>query len=777
MTAVLGGPADDTQVLPIVTASTVPVDDVPVRAPDTALLGEQPGSGYVVPPALVRRCDGQVLQLTPLLYAVLDAIDGTRDLDAVAVAASDACGRTLLAEDVSALVDGTLRPQGLVLNRDGSLAPVSRANPLLALRPRFVVSSPRLTRRITAPFAVLFNPVLGVLVPLAFAAVSYWVLFDKGLASAAYDAFNHPGLLLAVFAVSVFSAGFHEFGHAAALRRGGGTPGAMGAGLYLIWPAFYTDVTDSYRLSRRARLRVDAGGLYFNAIVALAMFGIWEAVHWDGLLLVIAAQILQMIRQLPPLVRFDGYHLLADLTGVPDLFHRIGPTVRSFGPRRWRRPDSRALRPWARVVVTAWVVVVVPLLLVSAAVTVIALPRILGSTGHSIAVQAHQLTHDAAAGDPASAAVKALAIVALVIPVGGLLFMLVRAGRSYGVRAWRASAGRPVRRVVTLLIGAGIATGLAIAWWPHGNYRQIEPWERGTIQNALPATLTGGLVAGSQQSAQTVWADDGQPLPTADHPALAVVLTPRSGHGPTWVFPFNKPGAPGPGDNQAMAIVTRDGGSVYDAAFALVWVRHDIALDRNEAYAFATCQRCRAVAVGFQIVLVLGHAHVVAPQNIAAAVSYHCPGCVTEALAQQLVVTLQHRPSAAQLKQLHLIWLQALALSHDLRTLSFATLQQRLLSFERQIYTVLAPDIATPVTPSITPTQSASVLTPSATQSTDMSTEPSATMATTATGSSSGTSSPSPTASGSDSTSPSDSPSPTASATDTTSSSAATPTP
>src|SRR4051794_13138782 len=292
MTALVGGSGSHTQSRA----------DIPALAPGTQLLGKQPGSGYVTPPALVRRCDGQVLQLTPLLYAVLEAVDGTRDASGVAEAASEACGRGLAAEDVMTLVDQRLRPMGLVLMADGTQPEFAKANPLLALRPKFVVSKPHHTRRLTAPFAPLFNPLLMVVVTVAFAVVAFWVLFQKGLASAAYQAFAQPGLLLAVFVITIVSAGFHEFGHAAALRRGGGTPGAMGAGLYLIWPAFYTDVTDSYRLSRAARIRVDLGGLYFNAIVALVMYGVWQGVHWDGLLLVIAAQVLQMVRQLPPLV-------------------------------------------------------------------------------------------------------------------------------------------------------------------------------------------------------------------------------------------------------------------------------------------------------------------------------------------------------------------------------------------------------------------------------------------------------------------------------------------
>ena len=87
------------------------------------------------------------------------------------------------------------------------------------------------------------------------------------------------------------------------------------------------------------------------------------ATGWHAVLLVIATQMLQMVRQLAPLVRFDGYHVLADLTGVPDLYQRIGPTLLGLLPGRWRDPEATVLKPWARAVVTAWVLVVVPLLL------------------------------------------------------------------------------------------------------------------------------------------------------------------------------------------------------------------------------------------------------------------------------------------------------------------------------------------------------------------------------------------------------------------------------
>src|SRR3954469_24936205 len=146
----------------LVRPACAPARDVPVLASGIELLGEQPGSGYVVPPALVRRGDGQVLSLTPLLYAVLAAIDGARDVDEVAAAVTKATGRGLIGEDVCTLLDGRLRALGLVLMTDGSQPELRKANPLLALRPRVVVSRPEITRRITAPFALLFNPALVV---------------------------------------------------------------------------------------------------------------------------------------------------------------------------------------------------------------------------------------------------------------------------------------------------------------------------------------------------------------------------------------------------------------------------------------------------------------------------------------------------------------------------------------------------------------------------------------------------------------------------------------
>src|SRR5829696_2718372 len=349
---------------------------LPVLADGVELISQSQGSGYRRPPALVRRADGQVVQLTQLLHLVLSAIDGQRTTGEIAAKVSTAYGKTVSEDNIETLVQRQLLPLGLLRRADGSQPETKKANPLLGLRFRYVVSHPRHTRRITAPFAVLFHPLVVLPMLAAFAAVCWWVFVTRGLASGAHQAFYQPGLLLAVFALTILSGGFHEFGHSAAARYGGATPGVMGAGLYLIWPAFYTDVTDSYRLARAGRVRTDLGGLYFNAIVAVVTFGIWWVSGWDAWLVIIATQILQMVRQLAPLMRFDGYHVLADLVGVPDLYARIRPALRSVVPWRRHQPDAAALKLWARAVIAAWVLLVVPILLFSVLIMVVSLPRL-----------------------------------------------------------------------------------------------------------------------------------------------------------------------------------------------------------------------------------------------------------------------------------------------------------------------------------------------------------------------------------------------------------------
>src|SRR3954447_20305179 len=624
------------------------------RAAGVELLGPVHGSGYRDGAALVRRADGQMVQLGPLMYGLLECIDGRRSLDELAAATSDRLGRRLDADQVRTLAE-KLAAQGLLSGTESAAPP--RANPLLALRWKVLVTNPAITRRVIAPFTFLFRPWLLWPVLALFAAVCWFVLIDKGVAAATAEAFSSPGLLLLVFALAVLSAGAHELGHAAACRYSGAEPGGMGMGLYLVWPAFYTDVTDAYRLDPRGRLRVDLAGLYFNAVVAVLTMAVWLVVRRDALLLLVALQLLQMVRQLSPVIRADGYHILADTTGVPDLYAHIGPTMKRLLPGGRRSPS--ALTGRARAIVTVWVLVVVPVLLSLMLGAVLLLPRLVTSAWESGRVISARLPDQFGSGDFLAGFAGLLQLLALLLPVLGSVLVTQRVLRS-GVsktRAW--SAGRPGRRAVAVVAGAAVVAGLAWAWWPSGQYEPVRASDRGTLPSFVQMLGSPQTVVRSSSSPAPVLALAAIPQggPTADHPALFLIPGP-DGDPATAVavddsstvgasFPFRLPPAPGPGDTQALAVNTTDGGVVYDISYALITVDDGAPVtNTNSAFALASCHGCTTVAVSFQVVLVVGQSDTIAPINAAGALNADCPACLTTAIAYQIVVTVSQEPSA-----------------------------------------------------------------------------------------------------------------------------------
>ncbi|HYV78907.1 MAG TPA: hypothetical protein VE979_12330, partial [Streptosporangiaceae bacterium] len=402
---------------------------VPRLADGVELLGEYQGSGYAQPPSLVRRADGQVIQMSPLLYRVACRIDGSRDPAAIAGLVSEDLGRSLTADQVRYLITAKLLPLGVVA-AEGVPAAAPKANPLLALRARGTLLSERAANATGALLTPLFRGPVVMAVVVSIVAVDWWLFAVHGLGGGVRQVLRDPVVLLIVLGLSLVSALFHECGHAAGCRYGGARPGKIGIGIYLVWPAFFTNVTDSYRLSRAGRLRTDLGGLYFNAVFMLALAGIYTATSSEVLLLVIAFTHLEMLEQLMPFVRFDGYFILSDLVGVPDLFARIAPVLRSAVSRgRHRDPRVTGLRRSARIAVTAWVLFVIPLLTFGIGYLVLYLPAVNRALWLSASLQAHLMTAAVHGHRYAMAAVDAISIALVTLSLAGSLYVVTGLAR------------------------------------------------------------------------------------------------------------------------------------------------------------------------------------------------------------------------------------------------------------------------------------------------------------------------------------------------------------
>jgi putative peptide zinc metalloprotease protein len=460
---------------------------LPRLADGVELIGEYEGSGFTEPPFLLRRPDGQMIQVSRLLYLVAECADGRCDLGAIATKVSERFGRPVSADNVRFLVEEKLRPLGVLAGPDGRAPELERPDPLLALKFRAALLPEGVVRAITTLFRPLFFPPVLVAVLGGLAVLDVWLSGFHGVAQSGRQLLYRPALLLLVLGLLVLSAAFHECGHATACRYGGAKPGAMGAGIYLVWPAFYTDVTDAYRLGKGGRLRTDLGGIYFNVVFTLGTAAVYFATAFEPLLVVIVLQHVEIVRQLLPFLRLDGYYVVSDLTGVPDMFARIKPTLKSLLP--WKQEDESvaALKPSARVATTAYVLTLVPILALMFGFAVISAPRIVATAWDSFFVQLDKVSVAFGRGEAASGLAAIFQMVALALPVGGMAMSLGRSGKRLATGTWSVTRGSPAARGMLVVASAAAAAFALFTLWPNGEYRPIQPGERGTVQGGVAA--------------------------------------------------------------------------------------------------------------------------------------------------------------------------------------------------------------------------------------------------------------------------------------------------
>lgn len=165
-----------------------------------------------------------------------------------------------------------------------------------------------------------------------------WRDWDRFIGSFPY-LFSWSGA--AAFGVALWFAKLcHELGHAFMAKRAGCRVHSMGLAFVVLLPMFYTDVSDAWRVrDRRSRLLIAGGGVLAEMLLACVALLVWSLLD-DGplrtatFLLASATWLTTLAINLNPLMRFDGYFLLADLLAVDNL------QSRAFALCRWHLRET-----------------------------------------------------------------------------------------------------------------------------------------------------------------------------------------------------------------------------------------------------------------------------------------------------------------------------------------------------------------------------------------------------------------------------------------------------
>lgn len=126
----------------------------------------------------------------------------------------------------------------------------------------------------------------------------------------------------------------HEFGHGLACKRFGGECHEMGVMLLVLTPCLYCNVSDSWMLPNKwHRAVIGAAGMYVELTIAAICTFVWWFTH-PGLLhflclnVVIVCSVSTLLFNANPLLRYDGYYILADLLEIPNLRQKADSILR-----------------------------------------------------------------------------------------------------------------------------------------------------------------------------------------------------------------------------------------------------------------------------------------------------------------------------------------------------------------------------------------------------------------------------------------------------------------
>ncbi len=193
--------------------------------------------------------------------------------------------------------------------------------------------------------------------PAALALISLMIGIATITAIRGFSLTAPAGTIIAGYGLFLISLLAHELGHASACRRYGARPSAIGFTIYLLFPAFYSDVNAAWELRRSQRVVVDLGGIYLQLVVgALYALG-YVLTGWQPLRAAVLIILVSCLFSINPFFKFDGYWMLGDALGVTNLGQQPLRLVR-HAIARLRGHAPRAL-PWGRGVIaflTAYVV-------------------------------------------------------------------------------------------------------------------------------------------------------------------------------------------------------------------------------------------------------------------------------------------------------------------------------------------------------------------------------------------------------------------------------------
>jgi putative peptide zinc metalloprotease protein len=297
-------------------------------------------------------------------YELLGLADGNRSTDQISVVMTDRYPTAQVYADAVASFFSMARQQGLIqsysdLNASSSLDATAsrirtrRIGSLLAIRFRGIHPG-KLLDLISPIGRLLFCKTAKILwvFALAFCVLAMLIHVQSFADDLASIASNPLSSFFWIAAAVGTAKVIHELGHAMACRYLGCECPAIGFLLLLGIPCLYADVSDAWMLRRRSdRMFISAAGMYLESWIAILATFVWltsnpgDARDISATLIAVCS-VSTLLINANPLLRYDGYYLLSDVTGTANLASRARSSLTSTVNRWIGRTPTATSSPW-----------------------------------------------------------------------------------------------------------------------------------------------------------------------------------------------------------------------------------------------------------------------------------------------------------------------------------------------------------------------------------------------------------------------------------------------
>lgn len=291
-------------------------------------------------------------------FEILELADGNRSIAEMASTCAERFSPQYISTQALVRFFADASQRGLVVVNgvraaSGDLENTDRSwwrNPL-AIRLPGINPDPVLDR-ITPAFKTLSSPVLGVLLALLWAigfviAMTNAEALGESLVTASRRLASGDGVI-ALLAVISLTKIIHELAHAIACKNFGGECRELGVMFLVGVPCLYCDVSDAWLLDRRwKRVLISSAGMLAEMSLAAIAAVLWMFAT-DGTVrdlcvtVMVVCSVSTILFNGNPLLRYDGYFILSDLAGIPNLAGEASAVIRGWMRRfLWATPVPR----------------------------------------------------------------------------------------------------------------------------------------------------------------------------------------------------------------------------------------------------------------------------------------------------------------------------------------------------------------------------------------------------------------------------------------------------